>query len=77
MMNSNGYGSKRLWPNFRYHCLEGLRKITEHLSQDSRSLFRDLNPRLPEYEAGLSCCEELCRYIPVNLKDVIFTLNKR
>jgi hypothetical protein len=34
-------------------CLEGLREITENLSQDSRSSCRDLKPGLPEYEAGV------------------------
>jgi hypothetical protein len=49
-------GRKRSWPNLRYHpgiCLEGLRKDTETLSQYSRSPGRDLNPRPPEYEAGV------------------------
>jgi hypothetical protein len=32
-------------------CLEGLRKTTKNLSQDSRSPGRDLNPRFSEYEA--------------------------
>jgi hypothetical protein len=36
-----------------YHtgiCLEGMRKTTKNLSQDSRSLDRDLNQGPPEYE---------------------------
>jgi hypothetical protein len=32
-------------------CLEGLRKITKKLSQDSRSPVRDLNPGPRKYEA--------------------------
>jgi hypothetical protein len=46
-MNWKGCGRKRSWPNLRYYpgiCLEGLRKTTKNLSQDSRSP--------PEYEAG-------------------------
>jgi hypothetical protein len=34
-------------------CLEGLRKTTKNLSQDSRSPGRDLNPGPPEYKAGV------------------------
>jgi hypothetical protein len=34
-------------------CLEGPRITTKKLSQDSRSQSRYLNPRPPEYEAGL------------------------
>jgi hypothetical protein len=46
------------WPNLRYAycsniCLEGLRETTEILSQDSRFLYRDLNPCPPEYNAGV------------------------
>jgi hypothetical protein len=40
------------------HCpgifLEGLRKTTENLYQDSRSRGRDLKPGTPEYEAARS-----------------------
>jgi hypothetical protein len=41
---------------FRYKpgiCLDGLRETTKTLSQDSVSPGRYLNPRSPEYEAGL------------------------
>jgi hypothetical protein len=34
-------------------CLEGLRKATKNLSKDTLSPGRDLNPELPEYEAGV------------------------
>jgi hypothetical protein len=34
------------------HSLEGVRKTTEILSQDSRFPGRDLNPEPPEYETG-------------------------
>jgi hypothetical protein len=34
-------------------CLEGLRKTMKPLRQDSQSPGRDLNPGLPEYEAGV------------------------
>jgi hypothetical protein len=49
-MNFKGFRRKRLWTNLRYYpgsCLEGLRKTTKNLSQDIRSLDRDLNPGSP------------------------------
>jgi hypothetical protein len=55
-MNWKGCGKKRSWPNLRYYpsiCLEGLRKTTKNLSQDTRSPVRDLNPGPPEYEEGV------------------------
>jgi hypothetical protein len=54
-MNWKGCGKKRSWPNLRLYpriCLEGLRKTTKNLSQDSRYPGRDLKPGPPEYEAG-------------------------
>jgi hypothetical protein len=57
MMNCEGCGRTQSWPNLSYHpytCLEGLRKTTKYLSQDSQSLDRDLNPGPPTYEAGLT-----------------------
>jgi hypothetical protein len=36
-------------------CLQGLRKTSKNLSQDSQSPGRDLKSESPEYEAGLSC----------------------
>jgi hypothetical protein len=48
MMNWKGFGSKRSWPNFRYYtgiCLEVLRENTKNITQDSRSLDRDLKLR--------------------------------
>jgi hypothetical protein len=56
MMNWKGCERKRSWPNLRYYpsiCLEGPRKTVQNLSQDSWSPGRDLNPRPPEYEAGV------------------------
>jgi hypothetical protein len=56
MMNLKGYARKLSPPNLRSYpgiCLEGLRKTTKTLIQDSRSQGRDLNPVPPEYEAGL------------------------
>jgi hypothetical protein len=48
---------KRIWKEaivaYPGICLEGLRKSTKKLSQDSRSLGRDLNLSPPEYEAGV------------------------
>jgi hypothetical protein len=55
-MNWKGCGRKRSWPSLRYYpsiFLQELRKTTKILSQDSWSLGRDLNPGLPEYEAGV------------------------
>jgi hypothetical protein len=45
---------KRSWPNLRFYpssCLQGLRKISKNLSQDSRSPGRDLNAGHAAYEA--------------------------
>jgi hypothetical protein len=47
---------KRSWHNLKYYPgirLEGRRKTTKTLSQDSWSPGRDLNPGPPEYEAGM------------------------
>jgi hypothetical protein len=55
-MNLNTRGKKRSWLNLRYYPnirLEGLGKITNTFSQDSRPLARDLNPGHPEYEEGV------------------------
>jgi hypothetical protein len=62
MMNWKGCGRKGLWPNGRYYpstCMNGLRKTTKNISQDSRPPGRDLNPGLPEYKA-------LCLNIEIN-----------
>jgi hypothetical protein len=56
-MNWKRCGIKRSWPNLRRYpgiCVEGLRKTTTNLSQDSRSPGRDLNPGPPEYEGVLT-----------------------
>jgi hypothetical protein len=56
MTSCEGCGRKRSWPNYRYYpgiCLEGLRTIMKNIRQDSRSPGQDLNPGLPEYEAGV------------------------
>jgi hypothetical protein len=34
-------------------CLQGLRKTMKSITRDSRSPGHDLNPGLPEYEAGV------------------------
>jgi hypothetical protein len=55
-MNWKGYGRKQLWSNLRSCsgiCLEGLRKTTEALGQDSQSPGWDLNPGPPKYEVGV------------------------
>jgi hypothetical protein len=54
MMNWNGCGRKRSWPNLRYYpgiCPEGLTKTMKTCSQDSWSLSQDLNLGPPECEA--------------------------
>jgi hypothetical protein len=56
MMNWKGCRRKLSWPNVRHYtsiCPEGLRKTTKKLSQDSWSLGQELNPELPEYDAGV------------------------
>jgi hypothetical protein len=56
MMNWKGFGKSsrglilRYYPGIR---LEGLRKTTESLSLDNRSLHQELNPGPPKYEAGV------------------------
>jgi hypothetical protein len=47
---------KRSWSTLRHYpgmCLEGLNKTMKTLSQDSRSLVRDLNPGPHIYELGV------------------------
>jgi hypothetical protein len=56
MIYWKAFGRNRSWPNLRSYLgtrVEGLRKITKHLSQDSLSQGRDLNPEPPECEAGV------------------------
>jgi hypothetical protein len=55
-MNWKGCCRTRSWPNLRYYpgiYPERPRKTTKKLSQDSRSLGRDLISGPPEYEAGV------------------------
>jgi hypothetical protein len=50
MMNCEGCRRKRSWPNFQHYpgiFLEGLKKATRILGQDSRSPSLDLNPGPP------------------------------
>jgi hypothetical protein len=57
------FGKKQFWSNFKYYPgirLEGLRKITKNLSQDSLSPGRDSNPRRSEYVAGLLTVRPRC-----------------
>jgi hypothetical protein len=54
----------RCYPNIR---LKGLRKITIDLSQDNRSLGRDLKPGPPEHEAGVLTTRSR-RSVPVATK---------
>jgi hypothetical protein len=54
-MNSNGRGKKLSWHNLKYYpdtCLEGPRKTTRNVSQDTQSPGRNLNPGPPQNEAG-------------------------
>jgi hypothetical protein len=53
-MNWNGCERNRSRPNVRYYpgiCLEGLKKTTKPINEDSRSLSSDLNLGPPKYEA--------------------------
>lgn len=57
-MNCKVCGIERSWFNFKVglrsqNSPEGIKKNTENLSQDSRSLRRDLKPGHPEYERGV------------------------
>jgi hypothetical protein len=55
-MKWKGWERKLSWPNLKYYpgiCLEGLRKTTKNIGQDSRSPGPDLNSGPPEYEAGV------------------------
>jgi hypothetical protein len=56
MVNWNGCGRRRSWPNLRYCVsiyLDGLMKTTNTFSQDSRSPGQDLNLGPLDYEARL------------------------
>jgi hypothetical protein len=56
IMNWKICGKKRSWPNLRYYPgirLKGLSKAMSNISHNSRFPGRVLNPRSPEYEAGL------------------------
>jgi hypothetical protein len=53
-MNWKGFGRKQSWHNLGYYlivCLEVVKRIAEHLSQDCQSLDWDLNPGAAKYEA--------------------------
>jgi hypothetical protein len=63
MLNWEGCGLKRRWPSLRYYpsiFLEGLRKTMKNLSQDNQSQTQYLNPRPPEYEAGVLTIRPQC-----------------
>jgi hypothetical protein len=56
MMNWKGFGRTRSWPNWRfYSCIhqEGLTKHRKISLENDRLWGQDLNPRLPECEAGV------------------------
>jgi hypothetical protein len=55
MMNWEGFGSKRSWPDFEIQSrhLPEWTGDTRNPRQDSRSSGRDLNPGPPEYELGV------------------------
>jgi hypothetical protein len=63
-MNWTGLGRKQSWSNFKLYPvirLEGLRKSTKQLRQDSRSPAQEFNPGPPEYDtSGI----ESARYKP-------------
>jgi hypothetical protein len=58
-MNVKGYGRKRVRDliYFRGICVDGVRKSTKNLSQNSRSPGRGLNDGLLEYKAGIQPTE--------------------
>jgi hypothetical protein len=61
-MNSKGYGRERSWPNLRYDlsiCLEGLKKTTKHLSQNSRSPGKAVQCTVlwRWQPSGILCCD--------------------
>jgi hypothetical protein len=44
------------WPNLGYYpgiCKQEKRKTMKNVSQDSQSLYKDLNLGYPEYKAGM------------------------
>jgi hypothetical protein len=52
-MNWKGCGRKWSWPNLMFYpsiFVEGLRKNTENLNFDIKSVCQDFNLELPEYE---------------------------
>jgi hypothetical protein len=59
MVKWKEFGRKRSWPNLKVGLLcpvthlEGLRKTTKTLRQDSRSSGQDWNPGPPEYESEM------------------------
>jgi hypothetical protein len=56
MVNWKGFGRNRSWPNVKVasqHSIGGTEENHDNVSQDSLSLGRNLNPRPPEYEAGV------------------------
>jgi hypothetical protein len=60
LINLKGYGRKQSWPNSRHYpgiCVEGLRKATKNLSQNSPSPGQNINPEPPEHEAGVLTTE--------------------
>jgi hypothetical protein len=73
-MNWKEFRRKRSWPNLRY-CpgirLNGLKKPTKNLSQDSRSSGQDLSPGPSEYEAVVLTARPRCSvqfFCKVNVK---------
>jgi hypothetical protein len=53
MVNWKGCGRKRSWPKLRYYpgiCLEGPRKTTKNINQNSRSPGWNLNSEPPEHD---------------------------
>jgi hypothetical protein len=66
MINWEKFWKKRQWSNLKYYpgiYLEGLRKMTEILSQQSRSSGRDLNSGPPEYDVRV-LYEHDVRFVP-------------
>jgi hypothetical protein len=55
MINWEGFGGKQSWPNFKLLSRHEPRRTEETYEkpQASRSTGRELNPRPPEYDAGV------------------------
>jgi hypothetical protein len=73
---SKGYGGKQSWPKLRYYagiCLEGVKKTTENLSQDSWSPGQDMNPGPPAYEKEVITTQPQCLVLNLSNSQLNYT----